>query len=244
MIPKIPSALFLLAAVALLARPTAAERTPADESRLVANLLAGKPRHIVVFGTSLSKSGAWVPQLQEALERRFPGMVTLTNGAKGGQNSRWGLENVEANVIARRPDLVFVEFSINDSVARFDLSLEESRKNLEAIIERIAKALPQCEIVLQIMNPAVGKKPGDTSYRRDQDKYQQIYRDVARERGLLLVDHSVAWKTLLAEKGESGFLELVRDGVHPSPEGYSRYVTPTLIKALGVPASTRPASTN
>lgn len=212
--------------------------THGAEARFITNLEAHKPQHIVIFGTSLSKGGAWVTQMKEALDARFPGLVTLTNGAKGGQNSRWGVANVEANVIAAKPDVVFVEFTINDSVARFDLPLEESRRNLETIIDRIHHALPDCEIILQLMNPAVGKKPGESSYRRDQEKYQQIYRDVGRERRLLVIDHTIAWNALLAKEGEAAFLKYVHDGVHSSAEGYKRFVTPTILKAIGLTEKT------
>lgn len=217
---------------------SAGEAAPASRSRLVRNLEAGKPQRVVIFGTSLSKGGAWVTQLQAALEARFPGLVTFVNGAKGGQNSRWGLANVDQNVVAAKPDTVFVEFAINDSVARFDLSQAESRKNLEAILGRIRQALPDCEIVLQIMNPAFGKQPGEPSYRRDQDAYQQIYRDVGRAQGLLVIDHSIEWKALAAKEGEATVLKYINDGVHPNVEGYRRFVTPTLLRALGLPEKT------
>ncbi|EIQ00643.1 lysophospholipase L1-like esterase [Opitutaceae bacterium TAV1] len=211
----------------------AAETVPGP-ARFVAALQAGKPQHIVIFGTSLSKGGAWVPQMKAALDERFPGLVTLTNGAKGGQSSEWGVASVGANVIVHRPDAVFIEFAINDAVVRFNLSPDHVRKNVDTILDRITKELPDCEIILQVMNPAVGKAPGDPSERRDQDAYQQIYRDAAAKRGLLLIDHSVAWNKLLADEGEAGFKKYVPDGVHPRATGYERFVTPTILRAIGL----------
>lgn len=202
--------------------------------RFITALESGKPQHIVVFGTSLSKSGAWVPQLKTALDTRFPGLITLTNSAKGGQSSAWGRANVEANVIAHTPDVVFIEFAINDAVTRFNLSLKQVRQNVDFMLDRITTALPNCEIIVQVMNPAVGKAEGDKSHRHDQDAYQQIYRDAARKRGLLLIDHSVAWNALLASEGEAGFKKYVGDGVHPNAAGYEKFVTPEILRALGV----------
>jgi len=213
-----------------------AAQRPTEPTRLVTELAAGRPQHVVIYGTSLSAGGAWVTQLKDALDRRYPGLATLTNGAKNGQNSRWGVANVAERVIAHRPDAVFIEFTINDSVARFDLSLEESRRNLETIVDRISAALPRCEIILQIMNPAVGKHPGESSYRRDQDGYQQIYRDVAAARGLLVIDHSTAWRAVIAQGGEAEFLRYVHDGVHPNAEGNAKYVTPAILAAIELPA--------
>ena len=192
---------------------------------------------MVIFGTSLSKSGAWVPQLQGALDSRFPGLVRFSNSARGGQHSGWGAANVEPAVVALQPDVVFIEFAINDAVTRFDLSLDTVRRNLDTILDRIATSLPRCEIILQIMNPAVGKPEGDPSHRRNQDAYQQIYRDAAHRRGLLLIDHSVEWNRILAEKGEAGFKAFAPDGVHPNAEGWRQVVMPTLLRALGLAAA-------
>lgn len=214
----------------------------AAPARFIAALDAGKPQHIVIYGTSLSKGGAWVPQLQEKLTERYPGLVTLTNGAKGGQNSSWGRDHVESNVIAHGPDVVFIEFAINDAVTRFNLSVDDVRANLDVILDRIGAALPQCEIILQVMNPAVGKAEGDPSHRRNQDAYQQIYRDAARQRGLLLIDHSIAWNRLLQVEGEAGFKRYVPDGVHPRADGYSQFVVPEIVRAIGLTHSAAPSS--
>lgn len=227
----ITGALIMFACVSALR----AQGVPASvPPRFITALQAGKPQHVIIYGTSLSKSGAWVSQLQAAFDERFPSLVQLTNSARGGQHSGWGADNVDAAVVALKPDAVFIEFAINDAVTRFDLSLDTVRRNLDTILDRIATALPRCEIILQIMNPAVGRPEGHPSARRNQDAYQQIYRDAAQRRGLLLVDHSVAWNRLLAEKGEAGFKTLVPDGVHPSAEGWRQIVMPTLLRALGL----------
>src|SRR5689334_11756668 len=130
-----------LTCVAALRAPDAPASTP---PRFITALQAGAPQHIVIYGTSLSKSGAWVPQLQATLDTRFPGLVRLTNSARGGQHSGWGAENVETAVVALKPDAVFIEFAINDAVTRFDLSLDTVRRNLDTILDRIGTALPRC----------------------------------------------------------------------------------------------------
>jgi len=209
----------------------------ASPARFIKALEKGQPQHLVVFGTSLSKSGAWVSLLKETLDARYPGLVTLTNGAKGGQHSGWGREHVGTNVIAHRPNAVFIEFAINDAVTRFNLSLDEVRENVDSIIDRIRKELPECEIIVQVMNPAVGKAEGDPSHRRDQNAYQEIYRQAARDRGLLLIDHSIAWNALLAREGEAGFRKYIPDGVHPKSVGYATFVLPEILRAIGLPGT-------
>jgi acyl-CoA thioesterase-1 len=226
--------LFSFGTIAVFSVLVAAETAPPARSPFISQLEAGQPQHVVIYGTSLSRSGAWVSQLQERLESRFPGLVKLTNSARGGQHSGWGAANVDAAVVALQPDVVFIEFAINDAVTRFDLSLANVQRNVDTILDCIAVALPECEIILQIMNPAVGKPEGDPSHRRNQNAYQQIYRDAALRRGLRLIDHSVAWNRLLEREGELGFKKFVPDGVHPRAEGYATIVTPTILRALGL----------
>jgi acyl-CoA thioesterase I len=80
--------------------PSSSASTP---SRFITELRAGRPQHVVIYGTSLSKGGAWTPQLQAALDAQFPGLVKLTNRARGGQHSGWGAANVDAAVVALKP---------------------------------------------------------------------------------------------------------------------------------------------
>jgi len=221
-----------IATLASAAETPAPQTTPPATPRFITALGAGHAQHVVIYGTSLSKSGAWVPQLQQTLDARFPGLVKLTNSARGGQHSGWGAAHVDSAVIALKPDVVFIEFAINDAVTRFDLSLDTIRRNVDKILDRIAAVLPTCEVILQIMNPAFGKAEGESAHRRNQDAYQQIYRDAAKRRGLLLVDHSVAWNHLLATEGEAAVKKLIPEGVHPNVEGWRRLVTPTLHRAL------------
>ena len=224
--------LALFALLGLTFASAASAAAPPATPRFITALRAGTPQHVVIYGTSLSKGGAWVPQLQATFDARFPGLVTLTNSARGGQHSGWGAAHVDSAVIALKPDVVFIEFAINDAVTRFDLSLDTIRRNVDTLLDRIAAGLPSSEVILQIMNPAFGKAEGESAHRRNQDAYQQIYRDAAKRRGLLLVDHSVAWNHLLAAEGEAAVKKLLPDGVHPNVEGWRRIVTPTLHRAL------------
>lgn len=102
----------------------AALSTGFAESRLVANLQAGKPQVIVVYGTSLTAGGAWVSQLLQALKRDFSNQVALVNSARSGMNSEWGVANLEEKVIRKKPDTVFIEFAINDAVERFSMLID------------------------------------------------------------------------------------------------------------------------
>ena len=147
--------------------------------------------------------------------------------------TKWGVANVQAKVIDKKPDVVFIEFATNDATDRFKISLEESRANLETIVDRIKTALPQCEIVLQIMNPVIDRPEGHAGWRPFLTRYQQMYRDLAQERGFKLIDHTPAWQAVL-DKGPDAYHVFVPDGLHPNNLGYKTLVTPHILKAIGV----------
>jgi len=204
-------------------------------SALLRQALARDGAHVVFYGTSLTRSGGWVEIIAGELAARHHG-IKITNTACNGQHSRWALENFETLVLVRTPDVLFIEFAINDAVARFAISLIEARANLETMLNRLAARWPECVVVLQVMNPVAVRPPGHDGYRPDLQLYEEVYRDVARARGLLLVDHAPAWATLLS-RGEAEFLRHVPDGLHPNAEGYAQFMLPALRVALGLPPS-------
>lgn len=198
--------------------------------RLVANLKAGKPQTVVTYGTSLTAGGAWVGQLQEALNAKFPGLATVVNSGKGAMWSKWGVDNLDTHVIAKKPDTVFIEFGINDAYLDYKTSVDDARNNLMAMIDRILAAKPETDIILMTMNPPINVH---LERRPKINDYYQMYRDVAKERKLQLIDHYANWEPIL-EKDKALFDQLVPDGIHPGPEGCRQVITPTILKALGV----------
>ena len=197
---------------------------------MVKNLEAGKKLTVVSYGTSLTKVGAWSDQLREVLEQNYPGQVTLINSAQGGSNSAWGVKSFDEKVIQKSPDTVFIEFAINDSVAARNGSIEKARENLEDMIERLLKSNPDCEIILMTMNSAVAHHG---ARRPELASYYQMYRDVAKQRGLQLIDHYPAWEKLLNEE-PGRFLSYVPDGIHPVREGTMEVIMPTMMRSLGL----------
>ena len=202
----------------------------AEKAAFVARLAAGQPQTVVTYGTSLTAGGAWVAQFGAALEKNFPKLATVVNSAQGAMWSKWGVENLDGRVIAKKPDALFIEFSINDAFLEYKTSVEDARKNLEAMIDRTLAAQPACEIILLVMNPPTGVH---LERRPKIADYEQVYRDVAKARGLRLIDFSADWQAVL-KQGEARWLALVPDGIHPNAEGARQIILPHLLKSLGL----------
>ena len=236
----LPLAILGIAIFGISAGCNAEQQGAADKlpPKFVQALNAGKAQHLVVYGTSLTKGsakhvgGPWVIAFKDALDARYPNLVTLTNAAKGGTSSAWGLKNIDS-VIAAKPDAVFIEFAINDAVVRYAQSVESTRENVEGMITKIKAALPDCEIILQLMHQAAGEK----SPREKQDEQQQVYRDLAQKHGLLLIDNATPWKEFIAKNGLDAFLKFAPDGVHMKLEGIKAVTLPNILKTLQIEAA-------
>jgi acyl-CoA thioesterase-1 len=184
------------------------------QSKLVKNLASGKPQVLVTYGTSLTAAvggKAWVFSVDSALNKKYNGLLKTVNSAKSAMWSTWGVQHLEDSVIKKNPDAVLIEFGMNDAFTAYKTSIEVAKLNLNYMIDRIKLVNPDCEIMLQTMDIALD---GHGTARPDLLKYYQLYRDVAKSRHLLLIDHYPHWKDLL-DKGKDAYLKAVPDGLHP-----------------------------
>ena len=202
----------------------------AEKSRLVANLESGKQQTVVTYGTSLTHGGAWVAQLQQALNSSYPGKVKVINSGQNGMWSKWGVGNLDKRVIEKKPDTVLIEFAINDAYLPYKTSVKQAQSNLENMIERILKSNPDCEIVLMVMNPPIGVH---LKRRPKIKEYYEMYRNVAKEQKLLLIDHYPKWEKILNEDPDL-FNKYVPDSIHPVAKGCREVIIPNITKALGI----------
>lgn len=157
----------------------------------VGRLRAGQPTKILTYGTSLTAGGAWVEQLAEWLDEEFgAGVAEVVNVGAGAMWSQWGVENLAERVLSHAPDVLLIEFAMNDAYLPYSTTTEMCRLNLCYMLDRVKAALPRCECVLQCMNVCIDQH---SEARPNLAAYYQVYRAVAAERRLALVDHEPLW---------------------------------------------------
>jgi Lysophospholipase L1 and related esterases len=201
------------------------------QSKLIKNLAAGKHQTLVTYGTSLTAATgghAWVDSVTHALNNKYNNQLTTINSAKSAMWSTWGVQNLEDSVIKKSPDAVLIEFSMNDAFLNYKTSVELAKLNLNYMIDRIKLYNPGCEVILQTMDIALDVHG---QQRPDLLKYYQMYRDVAKARGLLLIDHYPHWKALL-DKGRDAYIKAVPDGLHPGVKASKNIIAPYIIARL------------
>ncbi len=70
--------------------------------------------------------------------------------------SKWGVDNLDARVLTKKPDTVFIEFAINDAYLDYKTSVSDARRNLANMIDRILSSKADTEIILMTMTPPTG----------------------------------------------------------------------------------------
>jgi len=143
--------------------------------------------------------------------------------ARPGASVQWGLSQLNA-VSATNPDLILIEFSINDADLRDGLSLAAAQRAHGILITGLQAAQPQAALVLLTMSPAQGLR--GLIRPRLAAHYRQ-YRTLAAHHDLGLIDLYPRWRNL--PRSARG---LQRDGLHPEPEVATGVIVPILMAEL------------
>lgn len=179
---------------------------------------------IVTFGTSLTVRGGWQEPLRRALSACRDAEVTIINLAKSGMASDWGVTQID-KVLAEKPDIVLVEFAVNDAALDRFLSLAASAANIEAIVTRLKAGESKPAIHVMAMSPVSGLRGWIRPYLA---QYEDRHAEIARRLGAGFIDHRPAWAKLSADE----IATAIADGTHPDPATAGRVMLPGLMQAL------------
>jgi lysophospholipase L1-like esterase len=184
--------------------------------RTLADLNNGCDVSIVAYGDSITAGYAvrrgFPTFWKEMLVQKYTGVrIEIINSGVSGDTTMDGLARLDWAVLAYEPDLVTINFGINDCV--FGLDLEEFEANLVEMIRRIRSG-PASEILLLSSQP-LETPPYD---RLVLDYYQAIER-VAKEMDVGFVDVYGAWMDRV--KSGMPLSSLIIPGLdHPNEAGY------------------------
>jgi lysophospholipase L1-like esterase len=171
---------------------------------------------IVAFGDSITAGFAvrrGFPSFWKALlAEKYPdARVEMINSGISGDTSMDGLARLDFAALSYEPDLVTINFGINDCV--LDLGLEEFEMNFVEMVRRI-RAGPNSEILLLSSQP-LETPPYDKLVL---DYYQAVER-VAKEMDVGFVDVYGAWMRHV--HAGTPLRSLILPGLdHPNEAGY------------------------
>ena len=184
-------------------------------------------------------SARWTTQLTKRyFEKKFPNKnVVEVNAGVGGTTSDLGLFRLEKDVIQKcgkqGPDVVFIEFSVNDMYTCISNPVE-SQKTVEGIVRQLAR-LPKQPVVILVSAASYRLREGEPE---GFDKYlesAQVHREIAEYYGLGYINlceyvaggvdlngEEIVWRP-----NEEGAWTLENcwtgDGTHPNNRGYTGY---------------------
>jgi lysophospholipase L1-like esterase len=191
---------------------TAALAAQWPKNRLVNVVCHGHSVPAGYFKTPVVDSlNAYPHLLHVAIKERYPFAVTnVIVTAIGGENSESGARRFERDVLSHRPDVVTIDYALNDR----GIGLGRARKAWATMIEQ-AKA-KDVKVILLTPTADQGAKLDDPADPLNQHAAQ--VRTLAAEHGVGLVDSYAQFKAHVGAGGQLG--ELMSQGNHPNRRGH------------------------
>ena len=185
---------------------------------------APQKKVILFFGDSLTagyglSTEEAFPAISEKLLLKSGKMVKVVNAGLSGETSAGGLSRIDW--ILRQPiDIFVLELGANDGLR--GLPLNQTRTNLQAILDKVKAKYPKAKFVLagMMVPPNMGKEYAT--------EFRKIYPDLAKKNNATLIPFLL--------EGVGGDEKLNQaDGIHPNVEGHrivGKNVTRILEKLL------------
>jgi lysophospholipase L1-like esterase len=223
------------------------------------NCLAGESaqkesiKTIVVFGDSTTASRGKLEIYANWLVRELPEKgikAEIINAGIGGNTTQMAIARFEKDVLSKNPDLVVIQFGINDSAidvwknppkTESRVSKEKYIQNLEKIVETLKAQ--KCGVIFMTPNQMCWTQRLKENYSKspyvtdDPDgfnvtlrEYAQAVRELAEKQKVPLVDVYAAY-IAYGKVEKQSVNDLLLDGMHPNDKGH-RIVADLLIPEI------------
>jgi len=185
---------------------------------------AGERLTVVFFGASLTWGAnasdpnltSYRARVAERLEREYPAAhFRFFDAAIGGTGSQLGVFRLDRDVLARRPDLVFLDFSANDDIYT---DTPETLASYEAVLRRLV-AEAGCPVVVVIFPFKWNVEQGDTRGMKRRDAHIAL----ARAYGVPVGDAIAYCQEKVARSEVTLGAIWPFDGAHPGDLGYALF---------------------
>ncbi len=215
----------------------------------VAKARAGTPLRVVAFGDSIAfgsqidpardESLAFPAQWHEAMKSVWPGCdIAVVNKGVPGNRIDDAHARFARDVVAESPDLVIVEFGINDCwdgperIGHFETRLRELVARLKtetgaAIVLLTANMLNHDFDAESVKLAWFAEKTASVQNAGWTRDYMERVRAVARESGVPLADGYARWEAARAAGTDTDVL-LVNRANHPGREGHRLLAEPLI----------------
>jgi len=194
------------------------------------------PIKIVFMGDSITAgqyvdpSKTWTAHVARRLQERFgaENIVTVSRGVSG-ETSRQGLERFPVSVQVEEPDIVTIQYGLNDcNCWQTDNGLP--RVSLRAYMANLAEMIERCrrfgarEVILMTNHRTTRRTPmvSGEVYEDASNRYSHAARQVAHEAGVMLCDQLFAFAPFTDDE-LTDLLLPPPDSLHLSEAGHIIY---------------------
>lgn len=227
----------------------------------LAKCRAGKPVTVAYFGGSITEMEGWRNLTTDWLRAAYPkAAITEVAASIGGTGSALGVFRLAKDVLSKDPDLVFVEFAVNDG----DKPPRNIWRQMEGIVRQIWRKNPRTDVVFcYTVAGGIFNEYAKGRYNRSASAMEQVAAhygipsislgvpavELYKKGGLVISRGTFATavpkqdpeydrkvKELMA--GDTRLL-FANDGVHPRPEGHALYLE-AVKAAFGAMAAAKP----
>jgi lysophospholipase L1-like esterase len=184
---------------------------------------AGERLSVVFFGASLTWGAnasdplltSYRARVAQRLESAYPeARFKCWDAAIGGTGSQLGVFRLERDVLGRKPDLVFVDFSANDDINSSD---PETLSSYEAIVRRLVEArVPVVQVIFPFLWNVKDGKLEDMKRRTAHLEIAKAYHTAVGDAIELARERIASGETTLEKLWPY-------DGVHPGDAGYALF---------------------
>jgi len=185
----------------------------------------GEHLTVIFFGGSLT----WGAQATDPVETSYRAVIarhfrkhypnahfTFRDAAIGGEGSQLGVFRLERDVLRHKPDLIFLDFTVNDGP--YDKPNPDRLAAYESLVWRIVEAgVPLVQVSFALKNdmpPAKVKRPLDALHRAIAEAYQVPFSDTIEPLRAEVTAGKVTPDQLWPIAG---------DNTHPGDDGYRLY---------------------
>lgn len=156
--------------------------------------------------------GAYPNQLLKRLKDRYPyAVINVLVTAIGGENSEQGAARFQADVLAHKPDVLFIDYALNDR----RIGLEKARQSWQTMIEQAQQA----GIKVILLTPSPDLKVDMSDPDNELNQHANQIRQLADKYQTGLVDTYKAFDTR-RQQGDS-LSRYMAQGNHPNEAGHA-----------------------
>ncbi|MBQ5770033.1 MAG: SGNH/GDSL hydrolase family protein [Clostridia bacterium] len=189
---------------------------------------------------------AYPELLKRELANLFPfATPVIVNAGVSGDKSYGGLERLERDVLSFKPDLVIVDFGLNDSMNKdIEGGLKTYDKSMRAIFEKVLSSGAECILLTpNFMNKGVSpflteplfieiaKEAAVVQNEGILTRYVETAKKAAEDMGVPVADAYAVWQAL-SENGVDTDALLANNINHPNKKAHGFFVTEIMRRIL------------